>query len=247
MSVLPLNSVIVKTTGSLSAVTTPPAKGIPVVDLLSYYLMGPILNLNWQFQEDVLTAPGDFTAVASTDICTLSSHGFITGLKVRVSNSGGALPGGLAAATNYYVIKIDANTFYLAESLIASTNALAFINLTTNGTGTNTITPQAVAASAGSGIYLLTLPESLVIDSNFINIGTGVYANNVGHFSVLDTTAVTPLEGNGHIVAYNSTSLAMVFNKAFVASDYLGLNSANKPTIYSVRASVPVTNRNYLY
>jgi len=85
-----LNTIIKKTTGTLTASTTAPTKGIPIVDLLSYSLMGPWLDLNWQFEEDVLTAPGTFTAVATTDICTLTSHGFRTGLKVRVSNSGGA-------------------------------------------------------------------------------------------------------------------------------------------------------------
>ena len=241
-----LNTIIKKTTGTLTASTTAPTKGIPIVDLLSYALMGPWLDLNWQFEEDVLTSPGTFTAVATTDICTLTSHGFRTGLKVRVSNSGGALPAGLAAATDYYVIKIDANTFYLAESLTASTNALAFINITTNGTGTNTVTPQAVAGTAGSGTYLLTLPESLAIDSNFISIGTNKNANIVGSCYVIDS-AGTPVEGNGYVTAYDANNLAMVVNKVFVSHTYLNINATDKPVKYLLRARVPVTLRNYLY
>lgn len=88
-----------------------------------------------------------FTADAATEIFTATAHGFVTGLKTQVSNSGGALPAGLSAVTDYFVIKIDANTFYLATSLA---NALAGTNLliTTNGTGTQTITPTAIAGAS---------------------------------------------------------------------------------------------------
>lgn len=88
-------------------------------------------------------AGGTFTA-ATTDICTLTAHGFNLGLIVQVSNSGGALPTGLLASTNYYVIPINANTFYLATTLA---NALAgtHIDITGAGSGTNTISPTALA------------------------------------------------------------------------------------------------------
>lgn len=88
-----------------------------------------------------------FTADAATEIFTATANGFVTGLKTQVSNSGGALPAGLSAVTDYFVIKIDANTFYLATSLA---NALAGTNLliTTNGTGTQTITPTAIAGAS---------------------------------------------------------------------------------------------------
>lgn len=87
---------------------------------------------------------GAFTAVAATDVCTKTAHGMKTGLKVQVSNSGGALPAGLSGATDYFVIVIDANTFKLASSLV-NANAGTAIDLTTAGTGTQTITPTALA------------------------------------------------------------------------------------------------------
>lgn len=92
-------------------------------------------------------AAGTFTAVAASDICTKVAHLFLTGLKVQVSNSGGALPTGLSAATDYFVIKIDADTFYLATSLV---NALAGtrIDITGAGTGTQTVTPTALAGAS---------------------------------------------------------------------------------------------------
>lgn len=91
--------------------------------------------------------PKVFTAANGTEIFTSAAHGLNTGDgPVWVANSGGALPAGLTAATDYYVIKIDANTFYLATTLA---NALAgtFLLITTDGTGTQTLTPQASCLS----------------------------------------------------------------------------------------------------
>lgn len=87
-----------------------------------------------------------FTADNTTEIFTATAHGLQTGDgPFQVSNSGGALPTGLATLTNYWVIVIDANTFYLATSLA---NALAGTHLliSTNGTGTQTLadTPSTV-------------------------------------------------------------------------------------------------------
>ena len=86
---------------------------------------------------------GTFTAAASTEIFTLADHGFGLGLVVQVSNSGGALPSGLTDATNYYVIPITSSTFYLATSLENALNS-TYLSITTNGTGTNTVTPTAL-------------------------------------------------------------------------------------------------------
>lgn len=107
-----------------------------------------------------------FTAANATEIFTATAHGLLTGDgPVQVSNSGGALPAGLTAATDYYVIKIDANTFYLATT---RSNAYAGTNLLISGDGTGTQTIAAIAAtvrplivasystdSAGAGVNTL--------------------------------------------------------------------------------------------
>lgn len=87
----------------------------------------------------------DFTYTADNTADTIlhTAHGLLTSDgPVRTSNSGGALPGGLAAGTDYYFIRVDANTGKLATS---RANALAgtAINLTTDGTGTQTLLHQA--------------------------------------------------------------------------------------------------------
>ena len=78
-----------------------------------------------------------------TELFTAAGHGMITGDgPVRVANAGGALPAGLVAATDYWVIWVSANTFRLATSFA---NALAgtYVSITTDGTGTQTLSDTA--------------------------------------------------------------------------------------------------------
>jgi hypothetical protein len=84
-----------------------------------------------------------FTADSTTDQLAITAHGQFTGDGIAtVSNSGGALPGGLAAGTNYWEIVVDADHIKLATT---QANALAgiAIDLTSNGSGTQTLTPPA--------------------------------------------------------------------------------------------------------
>lgn len=97
------------------------------------------------FQHDVtVSTPSAATFTAAvTDICTSAAHGMKTGLKVRVSSTT-TLPAGLAAATDYFVIYLSANTFSLASSL-ADAQAGTALDITDTGTGTHTVTPTALA------------------------------------------------------------------------------------------------------
>lgn len=91
-----------------------------------------------------------FTADNTNEQLTKTTHGLETGDgPINVSNAGGALPTGLAAATAYYVIKVDANTLKLATSL-SNAYAGTAINLTTNGTGTQTL---AAATGCKRGVW----------------------------------------------------------------------------------------------
>lgn len=77
--------------------------------------------------------PQTFTAEADDDFITCNDHGVKTGQQIVVANSGGALPTGLSASTRYWPINITPNRFQVAASPDG-----AAINLTTDGTGTNT-------------------------------------------------------------------------------------------------------------
>ncbi len=85
-----------------------------------------------------------FTANATTDAITLASGRatFVTGDgPFTVSNSGGALPGGLSASTNYWV-RFDPTDTDALQLCTSKVNALedSVIDITTTGSGTHTIT-----------------------------------------------------------------------------------------------------------
>ncbi len=91
----------------------------------------------------LVVADFTFTAEADDDLITKTAHGLLTGDgPIRVANAGGGLPGALVAATDYWVIRNNANTFKLATSL---NNALAgvAINISSDGTGTQTLSDTA--------------------------------------------------------------------------------------------------------
>jgi hypothetical protein len=102
------------------------------VDLTDAQLYGGVLH--------ALVNPDDtFVGEADDEKLTAASHGLLTGDgPFQVSNSGGALPGGLVAATDYWIVKVDGNTFKLAASF-ADAMAGTTIALSTDGTGTQTL------------------------------------------------------------------------------------------------------------
>lgn len=78
------------------------------------------------------------TIANATDIWTSTAHGFTVDQKVRLTNSGGALPAGFSPNIDYYVIaaNLAANTFQLSTVKGGST-----VNATGDGTGTHTANP----------------------------------------------------------------------------------------------------------
>lgn len=82
--------------------------------------------------------PATFTAEADDDVITLVDHGFQTGDMLQVVNVGGALPAPLAPDTTYFAIRTGANTFKVAATL-GDAHGNNPINLTTDGTGTQSI------------------------------------------------------------------------------------------------------------
>lgn len=82
----------------------------------------------------------------TTNAITEVAHGYTTGVKGALTNSGGALPGGLSA-TDYYLIVVDADHYKFATS---QANALAgtAVDITDQGTGTHTFTPNTTLAGS---------------------------------------------------------------------------------------------------
>lgn len=100
----------------------------------------------------VITAanPAAFTFVdadvhVANNTIAETAHGLTTGVKIALTNSGGALPAG-TSATDYYVIVVSSSLIKLATS---QANALAgtAVDITAAaGGGTHTITPNTTIA-----------------------------------------------------------------------------------------------------
>jgi hypothetical protein len=80
-----------------------------------------------------------FTAIAATDTLTAAAHRLATGARVRVATDN-TLPTGLAAETDYFVIRLTADTFKLATSR-KKADAGEVIDLTGAGAGNCWLTP----------------------------------------------------------------------------------------------------------
>ena len=107
------------------------------------------------FAQDGIGAATAFSGVQSTagvttginlttNIVTSVAHGYVTGTKFALTTAG-VLPTGVTA-TNYWLIKVDADSFAFASSL-ALASAGTKIDLTADGTGTHTITATTAAGN----------------------------------------------------------------------------------------------------
>jgi hypothetical protein len=116
-------------------------------------------------------AGGIDTKISLTnDTMTITTHGFVTGTKAALTTDG-SLPTGLAA-TDYFIIRVDANTIQLASSLA---NALAGteVDMTTEGSGTHTLTPTALSSSAQV--------QGSLDGTNYFNIGSAITVSADGN------------------------------------------------------------------
>lgn len=106
---------------------------------------------------------GDVTT--GTDTIAEASHGYVTGIKGQLTNSGGALPAGLAVSTNYYVIRVDANNYKLASSYANAILGTAVDITAAAGGGTHTFTPSDATAISGTltSIHMATYNNKCII------------------------------------------------------------------------------------
>jgi hypothetical protein len=129
---------------------------------------------------------GTATLVFGTGVWTsASAHGFVTGTRVRLTNSGGSLPGvsgtALSSSTDYFVFNASGSTFSLATSL-ATAQAASGITYLNAGTGTQTVTEQALNASTQNPDPLnVTLSKELPVGGGYNNriTITGIGASSI--------------------------------------------------------------------
>lgn len=166
-----------------------------------------------------------FTATAtSPGVMTFGSvHGLRKRMMVTVSNSGGALPSGLSAATAYYVCTTPSTTTITLATSIANVNSGTCINFGTTGSGTNTATWGVQAElnfqlGAGVATFDRRLPYLAFVWSwaNYGSTGIPGGTNGIPDFQVAQgasdaiLTGASPAASFQALSAGTSTSFATV-------------------------------------
>lgn len=126
------------------------ANGIPAGDDIYIGVLGTgafkgIALAAWLWRARTFTVAGD--------VATVAGHGLQTGNgPVTVYNAGGALPGGIATATDYWIIRDGVDTFRFAASADDAADGVA-VTLAGAGTGTHYVraipTPASVFENWG--------------------------------------------------------------------------------------------------
>ncbi len=122
-----------------------------------------------------------FTANAGTDTFTAVAHGLEDGQTVRVTNSGGALPTGLVAGTDYYVYNVTADTFQLSATRTEWPHrGVAAINITTNGTGTQTLHARSQIFISSTCTHVLVFQPAFQNPNTWDNLSASTMVQSTG-------------------------------------------------------------------
>lgn len=118
----------------------------------------------------------------TTNTITITGTNLITGSKVRFT-TGGTLPTGLAISTDYYIIRVDANTIQVASSYINANYGVP-IDLTGAGSGNSQIVIQyvdGVQASSKEEILEVQQEPSTFASSPACTIGFWFVEGTIGY------------------------------------------------------------------
>ncbi len=133
-----------------------------------------VVNQSWAALSGLNIGNKDASAIG-TNTFTVTAHQFVTGQSVTLTTSG-ALPTGLAVATTYYIIKVDANTISFATTL-ANAYAGTVITFTTSGSsGTQTV-----------------VCNFLIVKLTYVNTTTATMTNPYTGASVTSAATVSPV------------------------------------------------------
>ena len=193
-----------------AAATTAPCI-VTLVDVVGFYRVTTVTTATAQSTTNTLGFGDTFTADASTDVLTMTSttnipSNILTGTRVRLTTTT-TLPGGLALATDYYVIKVTDSTFKLATSY-ANAIAGTAINITDAGTGTHTMSRLLPRYTNGAGLNAIFFnPASTAMGAATPNLSLG-YTNS-SQTASRATPTVLPVgktaASNSHILYTGAT------------------------------------------
>ncbi len=190
---------LLETAMACTAAATTVPHWVQLVDVLGFIRVTSVTTTTAQ---TVIWPYNDGTATGGGETITFSSSSGLLGTytndiqslsKVRFRNSGGALPTGLTAGTDYYTIRVSATTCRFATS---RTNAIAgtAIAFTDAGTGTNVIDVRLPRYSDGVGV------DCMFFNPQATALGAGTPALTLGYQNGAGTTArATPTSPSGPV------------------------------------------------
>lgn len=215
----------------------PASPGLDLMSLGAVFFVGAnapdadlALGTCTNVRRPLVVADDTFTATHGTEMFTATAHGLQTGDgPVRVSNSGGALPTGLSAGTDYYVIKSTADDFQLASSL-ANAYAGTAVAISDNGTGTHTLSDTA---STERGIWGHYIYEATQTETNHDNPESLVFVDYTGYLRMNGGGALTTVD-----MASDSEAWSGILEGAITRDDALRVLLRGEIAPYSISGGV---------
>ena len=143
--------------------------------------------------------------IGASTIFTKNSHGLNNGDSLRLSTTG-ALPTGLNTSTDYFVEKINDNTFYLTTSIYGVSTRIS-----TSGTqsGTHSYTQSLFGLGDGSSTFNLPDFRGLFLrawdDSRGIDSSRAIGTSQKGSLISVDTNTTGSGDGVWNVSVYAST------------------------------------------
>lgn len=196
---------------AVSAAATAQPSVVTLIDVVGFYRVTTVTTTTEQATTNTLSQTDTFTADAGTDVCTWTTRAnnpgnILTGTRVRLTTTT-TLPGGLATATDYYVIRVDDDTFSLATSY-ANAVAGTAINITDAGTGTHTVNWLLPRYTNGAGLNAIFFnPAATALGAATPNLSLN-YTNSA-QVASRATPTVLPVgktaASNSHIIYTGAT------------------------------------------
>lgn len=211
-----------------------------LVDLLGFYRVTTVTTTTEQATVNANT----FTASSSSGLLLTYANDWQTMTKVRFTNSGGALPTGLVASTDYWLVRQSATTSKVATSF-ANAIAGTFVPFTDAGTGTHTLTCRLPRYSDGAGV------QALFFNPSATALGAGTPGLALNYTNAAGTagraTPTTPSLPIGKTAATNSHVLYSGATGAGKMGPWMPLQGADAgiQSIQGIRNNATYTSGSY--
>lgn len=192
----------------------------------------------------ITTARETATFSSSSGLLMTYTNDYQSFTKVRFNNSGGALPTGLSAATDYWMVRVSATTARIATSF-ANAIAGTVIAFTDAGTGTNSFDVRLPRGSDGAGA------QAIFFNPQATALGAGTPALTLGYTNSASTASrATPTTPSAPVGKTAATASHILYSGATGAGKFgpfvpLQAADAGIQTIQTIRNNATYTSGMY--